>query len=105
MDKEANAWDIAEAQKWRKETRLWREESLSEIAKREREQVSAQYQSVLLWLEAKDSEQDDIFDALSNSSYPGTCEWILKNSKIVSWLRQEQHEPFLWLMGKPGSGK
>jgi ankyrin repeat protein/nucleoside phosphorylase len=42
------------------------------------------------------------------SPYPGTCEWLLTNTKYLTWLNDrqfEQHHGLLWLKGKPGSGK
>ncbi|KAF4635514.1 hypothetical protein G7Y89_g2570 [Cudoniella acicularis] len=107
VDKEANAYHIHEAHLWRQEARKWRDDSLREIARREKEESVAQFQAVLSWLDIKGAEQDDIFDSYSNETdqYHGTCDWIFKNIKIVSWLRNQPDQPFIWVKGKPGAGK
>lgn len=98
VDKEANAHNIQLAQRFRDECRR-------ESLRRESEHASKQYQAILSWLEVKDSDQDDLFNALLDESYPGTCEWITQNEVIRSWLRQDTRQPFLWLLGKPGFGR
>lgn len=37
-----------------------------------------------------------------------TCEWLLKNSEYLDWLdatKPSEHHGFLWIKGKPGTGK
>lgn len=37
-----------------------------------------------------------------------TCKWLLKKSEYLDWLdpnKLEEHRGFLWIKGKPGSGK
>lgn len=37
-----------------------------------------------------------------------TCKWLLKNSEYVDWLNPTklgEHYGFLWIKGKPGTGK
>lgn len=105
VEKEAWTLDVAEAQKSRRSLQEWRDQHAQQIAKEEKQHAISQYQAVLSWLECKDSEQHDIFDAISSSCYPETCDWAIKNTKFVNWLRNGEEQRFLWLVGKPGSGK
>lgn len=104
VDKEANAYHIAESYKSRDESRAWRQRIQQEIDQKEKEQAHAQYQSVQSWLRTFDWERpepSEIFDSAS----PGTCGWIVQNSRIAPWLRPGQETPFFWINGNPGSGK
>ncbi|KAI1415221.1 hypothetical protein F5Y13DRAFT_156975 [Hypoxylon sp. FL1857] len=85
----------------------WREESQEKTSRFEEEQASNQYQSIMSWLKADESDQLAIFDSISveGSKYPGTCDWALKNKKIVSFFKNKPETPILWLQGGPGSGK
>ncbi|KAE8445745.1 hypothetical protein EG329_012924 [Mollisiaceae sp. DMI_Dod_QoI] len=107
VDKEANAYDIAEAQQMRQDIRSWREESLEQVERIEKEQAAKQYKSIMSWLKANESDQLTIFDAISaeGAKFPGTCSWILRNTKIKSWLEKKADYSMLWLQGTPGSGK
>ena len=101
VDREANAFAIAEA-------REWRQRAVQAAAKREMEQSVAQVQSVISWLGStatKQDQQDDLLDRLLCSCYPETSEWIVRNSKIRAWSKDQPTQPLLWLKGKPGSGK
>lgn len=43
-----------------------------------------------------------------NNALPRTCRWILKDAGYKMWMKQsnvEDHQGFLWIKGKPGSGK
>ncbi|ORX96342.1 hypothetical protein BCR34DRAFT_181469 [Clohesyomyces aquaticus] len=100
IDREANAHNIAEA-------RAWREDWLVRVQRAEEEQAAQQYESVMAWLKTDDSEQLSIFESTwgEGSKYPGTCEWVVQNSKLKSWLQRKPDNPVLWLQGKAGSGK
>ena len=101
VDREANAFAIAEA-------REWRQRAIQVAAKREMEQSAAQVQSVISWLGStatKQDQQDDLLDRLLCSCYPETSEWIVRNSKIKAWSKDQPTQTLLWLKGKPGSGK
>lgn len=39
---------------------------------------------------------------------PTTCDWLFRHKKLKAWLQDSQvgeHHGFLWIKGKPGSGK
>ncbi|KAM0196050.1 hypothetical protein ACHAPI_006068 [Fusarium lateritium] len=41
---------------------------------------------------------------LDDARIPGTCEWFLKDEKVVNWLHGDC-DPVLWVYGPSGSGK
>ena len=107
IDQEANALDVAESRKMRQDIRTWREETLEKLGLFEEEQAAKQYQSIMSWLKIDDSDQLAVFESISTegSKYPGTCGWVLQNTKVKSWLQRKPDTPILWLQGTPGSGK
>ncbi len=107
LDKTANAVNIAEATK----TRAWleeqRQEQLEALRKEEEEKASRQYWEIVAWLKVDQADQSLILDCIAEESqrFPGGCEWILKNDHMRHWLQKTPSTPFVWLQGKPGSGK
>jgi hypothetical protein len=97
VDREANSISIEEAKDWRTKT-------AQATATRERERQVAQLQTVMNWLKIEDSEQEDEFDRLLTGCYPGTCDWIIRNVTLKSWMKRGKDETVVWLTGKPGSG-
>lgn len=91
----------------RENVEVWRQETLDKLAKDEEEQTVAQYLAIVSWLKMDESDQLKIFDSIASeaSSNPGTCDWILKQSKISCWMRCSQEATFLVLHGHPGTGK
>ncbi|RYO95808.1 hypothetical protein DL765_011770 [Monosporascus sp. GIB2] len=56
-----------------------------------------------LLFERIDSRHEEIRDA-----HTQTCEWLLQDPQYLDWLdprKYSQHHGFLWIKGKPGSGK
>jgi len=84
-----------------------RKDNLDELEKREKEETAQQFQVIVSWLKVDESDQLSIFDSISSEAhkYPGTCDWALKQPKIVSWLKRAHETTFLWLQGNPGTGK
>ncbi|KAK3324555.1 hypothetical protein B0T19DRAFT_232555 [Cercophora scortea] len=109
VDKEANAHNIATVHSIRNEITSWRTESMKKIAKDDVEHTNIQYQSILAWLRMSNSvaEQSLIADSIADeiTRFPGTCSWVLKNKKILTWLQDQADGSYLWVKGKPGSGK
>jgi hypothetical protein len=99
LDREANSLDMVEA-------RAFRQNVLEDIERREKDRQVWQMRDTLAWLDLKgqDREQEELFESRSKARKSGTCEWILQNSKVRSWLDVEDQRPLLWLRGKPGSG-
>lgn len=100
LDKEANSLDILEA-------KAYRQQSLDDLEKNERARQDWQLRDTLAWLDLKgqDQEQQELFDRCRSSRQEGTCTWILSHPKTMVWLDPDDHSPFTWLRGKPGSGK
>ena len=104
IDSEAQSFDIVEA-------RTFRQRVVDDIQRREKERQDAQFRDVFAWLDLKglEREQEDSLDARLSTRSDGTCLWLVEDDKVLdtisTWLSHENHRPFLWLWGKPGSGK
>ncbi|KAI1208368.1 uncharacterized protein F4807DRAFT_468625 [Annulohypoxylon truncatum] len=107
IDKEAQAHHISDFQQLQQDIYAWKEESQEKTSRFEAEQAARQYQSIVSWLKADESDQLTTFDSISaeGSKYPGTCSWALKDKKIASFLQHRPETRVLWLQGGPGSGK
>ncbi|KAF3019356.1 hypothetical protein E8E14_010905 [Neopestalotiopsis sp. 37M] len=107
IDKEANAYNIAEAQQMRREIRAWREESDLKFQQNEKEQSFRQFESIVSWLKIDESNQLNVFHTLLEETirYPGTCDWVLRNKKMTSMLQAKPDVPLLWVQGAAGTGK
>jgi hypothetical protein len=100
VDREAVSVSIVEAKEWRMRI-------IAEAVKRESDISSQQFREVLSWLKLGDNPQEEELEHQLRHCYPGTCNWIIRHSKILTWMRQENSvlKDALWLKGKPGSGK
>ena len=107
IDLEANARNIAEARQMRQELQVWKDTSLMNIEKEEKQQKGREFEAILTWLKVDETEQEAILEAVAieRTQYPGTSNWILRNDKIKSWLRRKPENPFLWMHGTLGTGK
>lgn len=107
IDKEAQAHHILDMRRIQQDISAWKEESQQEINRFEEEKATKQYQSIISWLKADESDQLTIFDSISaeGSRYTGTCDWIWNNKKVTSFLQPKPDTQLLWLQGGPGSGK
>ncbi|TRX91448.1 hypothetical protein FHL15_007672 [Xylaria flabelliformis] len=107
LDREANAYNIAEAKNMRESLHEWRQESLAKANREEKEQNARQLQAVCSWLRVNDADQIVLYDQVSAeaSRHPGTCSWILTQATIAGWLSGQRNNPFVWLQGNPGCGK
>jgi hypothetical protein len=96
IDKDANAYNIAEARSMRENLEAWRQDSLSQITRGEEEQTTSQLQAICSWLKKNESDQLLIFDKISTqgSKHPGTCSWVTKHPTFSSWLRSESAGSF-----------
>ena len=89
--------DIVEAKNWRIQAQL-------RLEQYEKERQISQLQDSIAWLAVEDRILEDDLDRLSRRRQPGTCDWVLGISKLVSWLVDDDEEPVLWLKGIPGAG-
>lgn len=91
----------------RESLRDQRNENLNDVVKQEDEDSIKQYQAIVGWLKMDDTDQQIIFDSIASEAEKneGTCDWILKQPTLVSWMRTQSETPFVWLQGNPGAGK
>lgn len=80
-------------------------ENGNDYSEKEQRKQARQYKVLLKSLAFKHMEerQRNVEAALSR-----TCEWVFDHEKFRSWIdhtKQSEHNGFLWLKGKPGSGK
>jgi ankyrin repeat protein len=53
-------------------------------------------------------EQIDVRQTTIKNAHAKTCKWLLENSEYLNWLdvaELNKHHGFLWIKGKPGTGK
>lgn len=110
IDREAYAYNIKESRELQKDVKeilKWREESLARIALEVKEQSAKEFDAIRSWLRVNESDQLTIFESVASqgNNYPGTCEWVLKDAKIRSWMQRTPQNPILWISGTAGSGK
>ena len=61
-----------------------------------------------LLLESLRFDQIDSRQMTIKKAHAKTCKWLLRNSKYLEWLESSclcEHHGFLWIKGKPGTGK
>ncbi|CAI6332928.1 unnamed protein product [Periconia digitata] len=104
IDTEATSWEILESQEWRQKAK-------EEASRQDDDRAENHLQSSLSWLESgmdnhdRRDTQEDFLSELLACRQSGSHEWIVKNPKFRHWLNTKQGHAFLWLTGKPGSGK
>ncbi|KAI3329791.1 hypothetical protein F4824DRAFT_372120 [Ustulina deusta] len=98
IDQEAATIDIIEAKQWR-------EKLASQVATREKDRLDRRRQSVIAWLALEQLPHDDNREKLLRDCLKGSCDWVLKQEKVASWVKIDSRLPVVWLHGKPGAGK
>jgi hypothetical protein len=98
VDTEALSIEITEA-------KISRAQMQHSIDLKAKERQNTQLRDVINWLAVEDHVQDDTLDRFLRRREPGTCDWILANHRLASWLEDNGDEPILWLRGIPGAGK
>ena len=98
LDSEAAAIHFSEMKKFR-------DESQNEIDAFEHHRQYQMTESVYRWLSAVEHDQEEHLHRMSDSRQPKTCDWVLDDPQVKSWIEDETGELTLWLNGKPGSGK
>lgn len=64
IDREANARNISEATKIRKELLAWKQESLENIHAQDRQQSAKEFMTIISWLHINESDQLSIFESM-----------------------------------------
>ena len=62
-------------------------------------------QQVFAWLAAVEDSQEERLHGISDDRQPGTCNWILEDQQIRSWIEDDNGETVVWMTGIPGAGK
>ena len=97
LDKEAAAAHFSEMKQFRDKRQL--EEDTFE-----RQRQIQMAQDVFGWLSAEEDQQDEQLHRISDKRQPGTCDWILEDPQIRSWIEDDCGDA-VWMTGIPGAGK
>ncbi len=98
LDREAAATHFSEMKIMRDKRELEEEHF-------ERHRKSQSTQEVFTWLSAEEDGQEDYLHRISDNRQPGTCNWILEDQQICSWIEDTNGGPVCWMTGIPGAGK
>ncbi len=82
-----------------------RERSRQELVEFEKRRESEMVQKILQWLSGDEDNQEDVFGERAALRQPGTCDWILTKPNFTAWMSEQGSPPFIWIKGKPGSGR
>src|SRR3984885_4948080 len=98
VDKEAAAIHFGDMKKAR-------DFDLREYEKEDQQRQFSMLQAAYSWLSAAEDAQEEYLEELANKRQPGTCNWILEQDAVKTWVQPTGIEPLIWLTGKPGGGK
>ena len=108
IDKEANCIALLETREAAKErqrdVKIAIQEKQKETDTRVKQHQAVQLREVVQWLSTDEIDQEFTLEKLAQHRQPQTCEWLLRNRSIVSWLHRGTSKPVIWLSGIPGSG-
>ncbi|KAK2007912.1 WD40 repeat-like protein [Colletotrichum eremochloae] len=107
VDSTANAVGHSQMKKIREDVETLRREAAEQVDREEMERTASQFLNIVGWLKVDNNQQAKIFDTISAEPqrYPETCDWILGQERIRSWMRCSMESSFLVLHGHPGTGK
>src|ERR1700761_3736866 len=107
VDKTSNAIGLSDVRNLADALEDSRQKALEKLAKEEERHTAMQYTAIVGWLKIDEADQVKAFDSIASeaSNNPGTCDWILKQPRIQSWMRCNHEASFLILHGHPGTGK
>lgn len=98
MDREAAAIHFSEMKEMRDKRQ--REEEYSE-----QQRNNQIVQEVFAWLAAGDVSQEEYLNSISDKRQPETCNWILDDVQMSSWIEDDDGNAVVWMIGIPGAGK
>ena len=109
IDKEANCIALLEtreaAKERQREVKIAIQEKQKEIDARVKQYHAEQLREVVQWIANDEDDQEFRLEKLARHRQPQTCEWLLRNRSVVSWLHKGASKPIIWLSGIPGSGE
>lgn len=82
-----------------------REKRQLEVEDSERSRHNQMVREVFAWLAAEEASQEEYLHFISDHRQPETCNWILDESQICSWIENGNGDAVIWMTGKPGAGK
>ena len=98
LDKEASAAHYSEMKQFRDKCQL--EEDAFEMKKQDEMALN-----VFKWLSAAEDQQEECLHRISDSRQPETCNWVLQDPQMQSWIGDASSDAVLWMTGIPGAGK
>jgi hypothetical protein len=98
MDREAAAIHFAEMKKKAEDDRLNHDEL-------ERWRRDSMAKDLFGRLSPGEDGQEEFLHRIADEREPRTCNWILKETEIISWIGEDDANTVLWLTGIPGAGK
>lgn len=98
LDKEAAAAHYSEMKQLRDKCQL-EEDSF------EQQRQTNMARDVFRWLSAAEDQQEDHLHQISDRRQPETCNWVLKDPQMRSWIEDDSGDTVLWMTGIPGGGK
>ena len=108
VDIEATSLDIVEARESRKrlqdDIRERRKRELDTLEENETNARIFRLQHSIAWLSCDEKLQETEYERILNKRHDGTCEWVVNNLNLKSWIKDDARHQSLWLNGKPGSG-
>ncbi|KAI9778733.1 MAG: hypothetical protein M1839_007964, partial [Geoglossum umbratile] len=72
------------------------------------EELSLNEEQIRMLLDSLRFDQIDARQMTIKNAHVKTCKWLLKNFEYLNWLdatKLDEHYGFLWIKGKPGTGK
>ncbi|KAI9775928.1 MAG: hypothetical protein M1839_000717 [Geoglossum umbratile] len=85
-----------------------REKALIRLQKEIKELLPLNEERKQMLLESLRFDQIDARQITIKNAHARTCKWLLKKSEYLDWLdatKLSEHHGFLWIKGKPGTGK
>lgn len=108
VDTEALSIDILEARESRNRIQqdiIQRQKQTTYVLEQtERSVRNDQLRHSIEWLSVDDKTQGDNLARISHRRHDETCKWVMRDPKMIAWIRDDKEQPVLWLNGKPGAG-
>jgi hypothetical protein len=108
VDVEAVSFDIEAASESRiripDDIRQRQKRDLEILEENEKNMRISQLQHCHAWLSMDDKIQEAVYERTVAKRHDITCEWILNEPHLKTWLKDDARHQWLWLEGKPGAG-
>jgi len=108
VDTEALSIDILEAKEARiriQQDIMYRQKQATYVLEQiERNTRNDQLRHSIQWLSVDEETQEDNLARHSQQRHDETCQWIMRDPKMIPWIQDDKKHPVMWLNGKPGAG-